>query len=78
MFESWRACKRLVIIRRLTANIYDYSSILDCKHQQQSSVNWEVGQWASLLHLGCRGCEFESRPPNNLQILNTRILTANF
>lgn len=28
-------------------------------------LNWEVGQWASLLHLGCRGCEFESRPPNN-------------
>lgn len=31
-------------------------------------LNWEVGQWASLLHLGCRGCEFESRPPNTFMV----------
>lgn len=31
-----------------------------------SSVYWVIGQWASLLHLGCRGCEFESRLPNDL------------
>lgn len=66
MFESWRACKRLVIIRRLTANNYDYSSTANINNSLL--LNWEVGQWASLLHLGCRGCEFESRPPNTFMV----------
>ena len=67
MFESWRACKRLVINKKTYSKYFDYSSIFWIANINNSLLlNWEVGQWASLLHLGCRGCEFESRPPNDL------------
>lgn len=68
MFESWRACKRLVN-KKTYSKHFDYSSIFWIANINNSLLlNWEVGQWASLLHLGCRGCEFESRPPNTFMV----------